>query len=705
MNTSTQVRREPERAHRHLASPSADTDIHGETMKHITFTIVALWVCGALGVACNETPNAPPVQTPEGSDVTETVDSAEDAISEVVPATPDAQMDGSPEATDDSDEPASCESLCSVWAQCAQGASTACIEACEGSDDLSQCEWGCIHSAETCADVEACLGIDGAETATITPGPYGIQTRDLAGPFQLNTLGGVFDFEDAWSGQDSFIFIASQTNWSPGEEVWNSQIYSWLTLSPTNVHYFFLAYPEPETGANMATEKVSELKGRVDEALEKVELVFGKPQVCHWRRHIHYVTELATTLPNWIGQRLSSDNRGFAIDRFQRLRNLGMLYPMGGTGQLSHLNFEAQYYNFEWEREAALWKEDVTEVSLYSNIATGGSTQDVELPDAEAMSGFDTLEIDLTSFCPDHDEGQCPAWDYLAHLWVKEYPEPPDGDPGSTPCTPSGDDTPAETLTCTCIVPGGTTRESTQTCRDDGTGFNPCSCDQRWEVARWITTYWREGRWVSDASPWLALLKAGGNHRFQYQAGNTYITEMTLRFFNQGKGERPSSMLPLFTGGTYNATYNDKYSPLTVQIPDTASRAEVVALITGHGFGKDTENCAEFCNHSHHFTVGDYVISHDHSWVGQNYGCAYQVPMGTVPNQFGTWTFGRGGWCPGKDVIPFIGDISDHVTPGQDATISYHSLLGNAPYDPVFSDSGSGFQANINMQSWLVFYE
>ncbi len=79
--------------------------------------------------------------------------------------------------------------------------------------------------------------------------------------------------------------------------------------------------------------------------------------------------------------------------------------------------------------------------------------------------------------------------------------------------------------------------------------------------------------------------------------------------------------------------------------------------------------------------------------------------MGTVPNQFGTWTFGRGGWCPGKDVVPFVGDVSDHVTPGQDVTISYKSLFKNAPYDPVFSDSGSGFQANINMQSWLVFYE
>lgn len=31
-------------------------------------------------------------------------------------------------------------------------------------------------------------------------------------------------------------------------------------------------------------------------------------------------------------------------------------------------------------------------------------------------------------------------------------------------------------------------------------------------------------------------------------------------------------------------------------------------------------------------------------------GAAAQVSFGVVPNQYGTWPFGRAGWCPGQHV-------------------------------------------------------
>ena len=144
---------------------------------------------------------------------------------------------------------------------------------------------------------------------------------------------------------------------------------------------------------------------------------------------------------------------------------------------------------------------------------------------------------------------------------------------------------------------------------------------------------------------------------------------------------------------------------MDIDIPPATKRAEVFAYITGHGWGAEKANCAEFCNHTHHFTVDDKEYMHDQPWVGNNYGCAAQVPMGTVPNQYGTWTLGRAGWCPGMDVKPFVADVTESVSPGEAVTISYKGLFNGADYQPEPSGSGQGFGANITMSSWLVLYE
>jgi hypothetical protein len=65
-----------------------------------------------------------------------------------------------------------------------------------------------------------------------------------------------------------------------------------------------------------------------------------------------------------------------------------------------------------------------------------------------------------------------------------------------------------------------------------------------------------------------------------------------------------------------------------------------------------------------------------------------------VPNQGGTWWFGRGGWCPGQQVTPWVEDLTASVTPGQTATLSYRGLRGGS--DPP-DDSG-----DIVLSSYLV---
>lgn len=71
-------------------------------------------------------------------------------------------------------------------------------------------------------------------------------------------------------------------------------------------------------------------------------------------------------------------------------------------------------------------------------------------------------------------------------------------------------------------------------------------------------------------------------------------------------------------------------------------------LCTGHG--SDKNQCAEFCPTSHHFTVGGVEHVRSFEAAGSRWGCTAEVLRGAVPNEHGTWQFGRGGWCDGQQV-------------------------------------------------------
>ena len=75
--------------------------------------------------------------------------------------------------------------------------------------------------------------------------------------------------------------------------------------------------------------------------------------------------------------------------------------------------------------------------------------------------------------------------------------------------------------------------------------------------------------------------------------------------------------------------------------------------------------------------------------------CQEQVAEGTVPNQYGTWWYGRSNWCPGKEVKVETIDITDQVTPGSTATIEYYGYMEGG--EDMNEDS-----SNVIVNSWLV---
>ena len=635
-----------------------------------------------------------------------------------------------------------CEERCLPFVECGDGVMAACTRTCE-DEEVATCEDSCLAKDASCATANQCFGVIEPGGEPWTDGPYGVQWRQVADEFVVPTMKGDWSFAAEWTGHDSYMFAMTQTGFVPGQQLFTSEPFYWLDESPKNVHYFFMAYNNAQ-GEDDAMGHVTDMKERLEPVLSKLGQIRGLAAECHWRRRIHYVPESAWGFGNWVSSMLQARPvMAFGIDRFQKLRPAGLLSLVQGTPLLRHLQYPAEYFNFEIAREKAAWTGEATTVTVYDAEKINHSNVMVELPAKEVMAGFDTLEIDLSQYCDAHDDQNCFEWDYKAHINVRERPVEEENAAAETPCqgevkgveaqvevkgtcaeggecvadidcgdgegaTCAGYQPPvepveavaADTLACQCVVPGqDALRDADKVCKADGTGFGDCTCNDEWEIARWITSYRREGRWVMDASAFLPLLDSGGQTRLRFKGSYPYTTTLNFNFSNRGKPHRARAVQKLYGGGGFGPGYSDKYEPMVVTIPAATKRAEIHAWITGHGFGGMPHNCAEFCNHTHHFGVNGTEFAHGHDFINDYYGCAKQVNQGAVPNQFGTWTIGRGGWCPGKDVTPFVADITDATT--AETTLTYKGLLNGAEWQ----EGEPGFGGSIWMTSYLVTYE
>ncbi|CAL8248696.1 unnamed protein product [Lota lota] len=344
---------------------------------------------------------------------------------------------------------------------------------------------------------------------------------------------------------------------------------------------------------------------------------------------------------------------------FIAINQQGALSEMGGFlyPSFSFLNWQAQWFEFS-ERLRAKLLAPAQVVPVFDKAVMHGhkgAVATVEITPDMLLS--DTLELDASLSCPGRRDESCAHWDHTVQLMV---------------------------------------------CCD------PLSPYCNMELGRWITPFRRGiGRWLTDVSPLTPLL-AVGHCTFTMKHpwwAMPWVVSLNLRFSTHrtvtGDGREqsfPFWVMPLYGGRVFDKNYNTGRQPIEIPVPDSTKKVLLYAVITAHG--SDDHSCGEFCITSHTFPINGINNSLVFGDAGSPLGCTMRVKEGAVPNEYGTWLYGRGGWCDGLQVQPWITDVTGQLDlSGQLSNrVLYYGLFEGRDPNPT-KDPGY-----IIMSSFLVFY-
>lgn len=564
------------------------------------------------------------------------------------------------------------------------------VDQCAGTPDgLEVNEVGCADldgdgifaNVDQCADTPARWTPDAVGCAVIqTPvawdtGPYSTDRFGKVGDFTIATKHqGNWVMSRDWDGESNYIFIFNQDSSSYMSSLWSQNVGRLLNQAPLNTHVFFGSFD---------SDWANDIAG-MESRVNSYRNTAGEARADWVGTHVHYINQQGGSIGGSLGGVISSwSTFYYGIDNLQQWREIGSLYNWAGTHSVQY-RFDyiakmGQQFNAEFPIEMRRHDPGVTAVDvMVGHRHPGGwggghwSTSNGTFPDAATMAGFNTMEIYMHHGCSEHRDryqkgdgsyGGCHEWDYSQYLKI---------------------------------------------CDEVG---NTSSCGT--EFGYWITTYGREGRWLTDISSRLYELKDGGDFMFRYQGANGGWLNVTVLLSTwDDDGLRPDSAELAFNGGAFRGQYNNEsvYKRAhTLNIPAGTEKVEIYAVITGHGFGKDDANCAEFCNHEHRFSMNGHVTQEDFPMAGNSSvgsdreGCAKEMGAGANANQLGSWPFGRAGWCAGQDVKPWVWDITDWIDwSGGANELRYAGLYDGVNYQPQNEQSGAN--QNIHANIWVVYY-
>ncbi|MEE2811749.1 MAG: peptide-N-glycosidase F-related protein [Candidatus Thermoplasmatota archaeon] len=540
---------------------------------------------------------------------------------------------------------------------------------------------GVFANVDTCPNTEHrwTPDADGCSVLQIpvawNSGPYSTDRFGIVGDFTISTkYNGNWKMSRDWDGQSTYLFVFNQDSNSYMSSLWNQNIGRFIEQMPENSHVFFGSFDSDYRN------DIDAMNARVN-SYRSGQNSDGQAWI---DSHIHYIDQQGGSVSGALGSVINDwSSFYYGIDRFQQWREIGSLYNWAGTHgeqyRFDYIPKLAQQFNAEFPTEMRRLDPSVTVVDImvgqrHSGGWGGGhySLANGTFPDAATMESFNTMEIYMHHGCSEHRDryqksdgsyGGCHEWDYSQYLNI---------------------------------------------CDEVG---NSSTCST--EFGYWITTYGREGRWLTDISPRLFELQDGGDYMFRYKGANGGWLNISVYLSTwDDDGLRPTAAEHAFSGGSFRGEYNNESQYKRVHdlnIPQGTVKVEIYAVITGHGFGKDNANCAEFCNHEHRYTMNGYDTQEDHRMAGNssvgsdNEGCAKQMNNGASANQLGSWPYGRAGWCAGQDVKPWTYDISHWIDwNGGANSLQYQGLYDGQNYVPQNEQSGAN--QNIHANIWVVYY-
>ena len=159
----------------------------------------------------------------------------------------------------------------------------------------------------------------------------------------------LWNFEQEWTGTDSYIFIQYDTSAPSSTALWVSSTRDQLLeISPMNVHYFFIS------NRSQYESDILSIKETYDEILSELSPELQN----HWDHHLHFINAKTSSLDNWLSTALSGKN-SLGIDSSQRIKQTGYLgNPASFSGTYIHylaheaLSYEHLLYAFEDTGEA-----------------------------------------------------------------------------------------------------------------------------------------------------------------------------------------------------------------------------------------------------------------------------------------------------------------------------------------------------------------
>ena len=464
----------------------------------------------------------------------------------------------------------------------------------------------------------------------------------------------LWSFEDSWIGGESYIIIPSSTLWQQNlkQEL--------IQSSPLNVHYIFLS------NLDSNYDDMINLQTEFDAILNNFDTELKN----HWLNHLHFSAKKISEYDNWLSLGLAN-RQALGINQSQLLQEIGSLSnPDGFVGNyLSYLAHEALFYDYEWnvfDEDPDTYDEiTVFEKEHYTGGWASTISQLVEFPSLDELNNYSGMAIELLRGCPDangnySDQG-CDDYDRIARMFI---------------------------------------------CDEDESNCN--------EIARWITPFDRQPHHLTNISSFISMLKPGGNKIVKFQESGWPNSLLTMRFrfyHHEDITDTPQEFQQMWIGTIpFNPDYDENTPPIVFNVPDNATKVEFVSYITGHGWGCDGFNCAEFCNSKHIFSVnggvGEFEVSYPEGDDNDYCMELETIIQGVVPNQWGTWGYGRAGWCPGQDVHPMITDITDYVSIGDENVMQYTACRQswNDCVTPPVCPNNDCYCPEIAMTSYIIIW-